>query len=275
MNRLLILAMLSILSSVAQAGFLVTDVSGTAQTDGKAPVALLSELPEGASLVLAAGARLVGVELSSGKEYLLRGAGRYVVEKAGLRAAKGSAIEVKALPVDKLPGVRVPAGRVSQATLVMRSLPRMNVPVPLSPVRTASLTAAPTFRWSPVEGAASYRVTIADANAQIVFETLLSEAELSLPSESALPAGARYSWRIEARNEQGRFADASAEFSVLPAETAARLAQLRPEADAPFARRVLYAVQLQEAGAVAEAKPIWRALSRERPDDERMKSLAD
>lgn len=275
MNRLSILAMLSILSSAAQAGLLVTDVSGAAQTDGKAPVALLSELPEGANLVLAAGARLVGVELSSGKEYLLRGAGRYVVEKAGVRAMKGASVEVKALPVDNLSGVRVAAGRVSQATLVMRSLPRMNVPVPLSPVRTASLTATPTFRWSPVEGAASYGVTVMNENSTVVFEAVSPDTELSLPPESALPAGARYSWRIEARNEKGRFADASAEFSVLPAETAARLVQLQPEADAPFARRVLYAAQLQEAGAVAEAKPVWRALSRERPHDERMKSLAE
>ena len=275
MKHLVISILLGTCSCLSWAGLLVTDLAGKVEIDGRKPLAVLGEIPDGARLTLATGARLVVVDLSTGKEFLLNGQGQYLVEKNGLQVIKGPPVESKALPVGNLPEVRIATGRVAQATLVMRGIRKVNVPIPLSPVRTAVLTTTPTLRWLPVEGATSYRVIVLDDQSAKVYEATAAGNEVALQSSAGLIAGRYYSWRIEALSSQGRFADASTVFSVVPEERAKQLAQIKPEDGAPYSRRILYAAQLQEAGALEEAKLIWHALAVERPEDATLKELAE
>jgi hypothetical protein len=101
------------------------------------------------------------------------------------------------------------------------------------------------------------------------------DTEITLPAGQALQAGGRYNWRVEAMGADGRLSDAAARFTVANAEALTALALLKPDATATFSRKVLYAAQLREAGAVEDAKLLWQALSREQPDDPVLASLAE
>ena len=274
MKRILMTSLL-LVTQGTMAGLLVTDISGKAEIEGKGPVATLAEIPDGARLTLAAGTQLVAVDLVSGREYVLKGSGKYVVAADGLRTSDGKPVETKPLPAKNLPEVKVATAKVAQATLVMRSMRKFNVPVLNSPARTTVVTETPVFQWSGVDGAVSYRLVLKDQNG-VVWEKTAAVTELAVPRDRSLHAGERYNWRIEAIGADGRtISDASASFSVAPGDTIKRLAELKPAPDAPFGRRVLYAAQLREAGALADARELWKSLAQERPDDEVLKTLAE
>jgi hypothetical protein len=275
MRRLLLPASL-ILSTQAMAGLLVTDISGKVEMEGKGTVATLAEIPDGAHLALAAGARLVAVDLASGREYVLKGAGKYVAAAGGPKSADGKPVAATPLPAANLPEVKVGPGKAAQATVVMRGIRKYNVPVLHAPARTAVISTRPLFQWSGVEGAASYRLVLKGADGAALWEAAVAGTELTPAPDRALSPGADYGWRIEAVGSDGRsISDASANFSVAPAEVIRRLEALKPPAGAPFGRRVLYAAQLREAGANAAARELWQALAQERPGDEVLKSLAE
>ena len=267
-------------TSLSCASLLVTDVEGQVNNDSKTPLSLLAEVHTGSKLSLETGAKLVLVDMSSGREYLLIGEGQYQIDPGGPRTLWGPAVVAKSLPANNLPPVRIATNLVAQGTLVMRNMRNvhnmMNIPLPISPVRTALLTTTPLLRWSPVEGATSYRVSISKQSEQDVrlFDTITKECKLALPDSAGLTAGGYYSWRIEAINEKEKIGDASTIIGVVSSDVADKLAQLKPDPQASYARRVLYAAELHQAGAVEEARALWQALAIERPGHANLQKLS-
>lgn len=51
--------------------------------------------------------------------------------------------------------------------------------------------------------------------------------------------------------------------------------KLRPADNAPFADWVMYAMGLEQIGLTGEAKGVWRKLSAQRPDDAKLRRLAE
>lgn len=271
-------AALVLILPTAFAGLLVTEVTGKAEIEGKGPVATLAEIQDGALVNVPPGAQIVAVDLGNGLEYVLKGGGHYVVTARGPNSADGKTIEAKPLPVKNLPdvrGSRIAAGTVAQASLVMRTAQKDKVPLLVAPVRTAVISQTPVFRWNAVADVSGYRLSISKHSGESIWDVSTHETEVALPADHMLLPGEHYRWRVEAIGEGGTLSDASAIFWVVQADAMARLTQLRPGADAPFGRRVLYAVQLQDAGALAEAKQLWKTLSHERPDDPVIRSLAE
>lgn len=259
----------------ATAGLLVTEASGKIEMEGKGPVSTLAQIPDEARLKVPAGARLVVVDLASGREYVLIGDFTYIASATGPKTTDGKAVPAKPLPTSKLPEVKVVTAKLAQATLVMRSLPKTNVPVLVSPVRTAVISLLPTLRWTPVETATNYKLIVTKPDGSLVWEVMTSETEINFAADKSLQAGERYNWRVEALGADGRLSDAAARFTVASAESIATLALLKPATDAPFSRKVLYAAQLREAGALEDAKLEWQALSRLNPDDSVLATLAE
>lgn len=262
-------------SAAAMAGLLVTEASGKIEIEGKGLVNTLSQIPDDARLKVPAGARLVVVDLGTGREYVLPGDFTYIAAASGPKTVDGKAIAAKPLPTRNLPEIKIVTAKVAQATLVMRSLPKTNVPVLMSPVRTAVISLLPMLRWTPVEAATNYKLAVTKPDGSLVWETMTRETEINFSADKSLQAGERYNWRVEAMGADGRLSDAAARFTVASAEALATLALLKPEADAPFSRKVLYAAQLREAGAVEDAKLQWQALSREQPEDPVLATLAE
>ena len=61
---------------------------------------------------------------------------------------------------------------------------------------------------------------------------------------------------------------------MTPEQEAAR-EKLRPAENAPVADWVVYAMGLEQIGLTGEAKNVWRKLSAQRPDDPKLKKLAE
>ena len=249
------------------AGMLATDVSGKAEIIGKGPVSTLAQIADGSRLQLSAGATLVAVDLSSGREFILTGANTYIISSAGPKTLDGNLVQSKALPVNNLKEVRVAPGKLAQATLVMRGSPATRLPVLLSPLRTSVISVLPELKWESVEGATNYRLEIMKLDGSLVWATVTTGSMASIPEGRALETGVSYSWRVEANGPSGKISDSSSRFSVASKDAIESLKLLAPAPDASFSRKVLFATQLQEAGAVQEAKELWKSLARERPDD--------
>lgn len=257
----------AIAPKVSLAGMLATDVSGKAEIIGKGPVSTLAQIADGSRLQISAGATLVAVDLSSGREFILSGANTYIISSAGPKTLDGNLVPAKALPANNLKEVRVAPGKLAQATLVMRGSPASRLPVLLSPLRTSVISVLPELRWESVEGATNYRLEIMKLDGSLVWDTVTTGSMASIPESRALEPGVSYSWRVEANGPSGKISDSSSRFSVASKEAIESLKLLAPTPDASFSRKVLFATQLQEAGAVQEAKALWQSLARERPDD--------
>ena len=258
----------------ASAALLVTEVTGKADVDGKAPLVTMATVPDGSTLSLQANATVVAVDLATGKEYLLKGGQDYRVTPQGPQGSR-SKVAATALPAKGMPDIRIAPGMVAQATLVMRSLPKVGAPSPVSPVKTVVISDQPAFRWSPVEAATGYRISIQKPDGSLHWETRTQDVQLTLPATHRLAPGEKYVWRIECQLEGGRTTEASAEFSVAPSAVITQLAALKADAGSPFSRRVLYAALLTEVGAKEEARTLWRELSKERPDDSVLRKFAE
>lgn len=280
MKRWVALA-LAVAGAPAVAGLLVTEVAGKVAIEGVGTVATLAEIPEGARLTVPAGARVVLVHLRNGREFRLADGGRYRVTADGIETAAGRAVAAVPLPAGDLPAVRVVTSRVAQAAVVMKEVGRPGLRDILeeeswltSPVDTAVVTLTPPFAWRAVPGADRYTLTLAAEGGATLWAGSTAATQAPLPGDIRLSPGSRYVWKVEAAAAGKPLAAAEAAFSTASAEAMERLARLRPAADAPFARRVLYAAQLREAGAVEEARRAFAALARERPDDEVLRQQA-
>ena len=254
---------------------MITDATGKieAEPDGSA-LGVLAELEGGARLRLAEGARATVLYLASGEEYRLKGAGRFQIGDKAPTALQGTRPERHKLPVDAIPPVRVKPATVQQATIVMRSIgPVVNVR-PIEPVSVRVPEERPTFRWTAVPGAETYRVQVIDSAGQPVAEFEQKGETAQLPAGVRLKAGEAYSWSVEARLASGRRISRSADFAVLDAQTWAKLGRLQPADGAKFSDRVAYALMLERYEAFHLAREEWRKLYAERPDEPLLKERA-
>jgi hypothetical protein len=58
-------------------------------------------------------------------------------------------------------------------------------------------------------------------------------------------------------------------------EQEAQREKLRPAENAPFADWVVYAMGLEQIGLTSEAKGVWKKLSAQRPNDPKLRQLAE
>lgn len=117
---------------------------------------------------------------------------------------------------------------------------------PLVPVGTAVIPARPTFRWSPLAGAESYRVTVFDREfRQVAASGPVSGTEW-VPA-GPLPRDAVLAWQVTARRGGEELTapgpqSPEALFRVLPLDRLAELErQVREAGTSPLALGVLYA----------------------------------
>jgi hypothetical protein len=60
------------------------------------------------------------------------------------------------------------------------------------------------LRWSPVDGASRYRVTIFDPSGKVLFEATPTQSLVALPDSVVLTSGIQYLWKVEAQLGPGR-----------------------------------------------------------------------
>jgi hypothetical protein len=83
----------------------------------------------------------------------------------------------------------------------------------MSPV--GAVAAAPLLRWAPVDGADRYRVTLFDADGEVLYETELTDTVAPVPDTVAVLPGQTYLWKVEARTDFDRWVGSElVEFSI-------------------------------------------------------------
>ena len=259
-------------SAVAQSIALVTDVSG--RVTAPKPVTILSELAADSRVQLDAGARLVAIYLKSGDEYSFTGPAHVVFAASEPKVMTGANPVKKSNPLGKGGNVTIKPVNVTQAAFVMRSgRPTARIKL-LTLSGTRTLETAPEFRWQEIEPGLKYRVEITVDTGISLYESESAGPSVKVPATVQLRDGISYTWEVSTRAADGRRYVSAGDFTVAEPELRKQALALRPAAGAPVSERVAYAAWLEQAELRDEARKYWRALSAERPEDEKLKSLA-
>lgn len=269
-------ATLMLLASWAHAAnepAMVADVQGQVSTGKGGRLEILAFLPADTRLSLAPQAKVVLVYPASSREYELAGPGDYQVGKAAPEALRGAKPATERV-LGTVYGVRrINTASKAQAGMVMRSVMppsyRLSIQL-LEPSGSLVMNERPVFRWEDMPGGGRYRFVLSDDQGKIVAAGNVKGSSFVLPKGVTLKEKTAYSWSVEARDGT----EGSHQFTLIGKDERQRLEQLRPAADAPFAQRLLYAAELEGLGLRDEAKPLWKTLAAERPEDSRLQDLA-
>ena len=260
--------------AVAQNVAIVTDVSGKVTGPGPGPVTILSEIAADARVKLEPGAKLVALYVKSGDEYLFSGPSEVQFQAGGPKVLSGTPPQKRASPVGKGGSVTIKPVNVAQAAYVMRSS-RATARIQLLTLSaTRSLESSPEFRWRGIEGGGKYRFELTDDTGRSLYETEVQSTSLKLPASVALKEGASYTWEVSTRTPDNRRYVSAGDFTIAPADIRAQAQALRPPSSAPVSDRVAYAAWLEQVELRDEARKYWQVLSKERPEDEKLKALA-
>lgn len=271
-RALAILLATCVLPAAAQEGIaFVSNVKGEATIDGQR-AAVLAELSRGARVALPRDAQANILYVATGKEYVLRGPGEFVVRDTEIQSATG--VPPVTRTTEWRPSAKVlgQASQTSAASVRMRSLaPAKAEPAPrlLFPTQGNVATLQPTFRWAPpdAKGPAEFALSVAGEDKPVVTAKIGSGTYV--PSAKLKP-DTDYYWVVSAGGQElgtGRF-------RTLPGDAIQRVEQRRPKASAEFSDRLLFALMLQELGAQQEAREAWALLARERADLPELAGLA-
>lgn len=258
---------------------MVTDLQGKASVtaDGRArDVTILAELDAGAQVQLAAGATLVALYLDAGDEYTFKGPAAIVFKAVQPDVMSGAKPVKRGSSLGKGGNaIRIKPVGVAQGAMVMRGF-RTGARIQLlSLYKTRTLDTQPEFRWQPLEPGVKYQIEITDDTGRTIQEAQIEAAAYKLPASVPLKEGVTYSWEVSARLADGRKYSNSADFAVAPADVRVQAEALRPAAAAPLSSRVAYAAWLDQMELKDEARKYWKSAAGERPDDPRLKALAE
>ena len=247
----------------------MTNVKGEVSVDG-ARAAVLGELARGQKLALGKEAQASVMYIASGKEYILRGPSDYEVKDTELSATSGVPALTRATEWRASGKVLVQVAQSSAASVRMRSIaPAKNPPAErlIFPVQGTIATLQPTFRWTAPEAKAEFALSVV-GHEKPVHQARTQGNTYRVPAK--LKPETEYLWVVTtAAGEMG-----TGMFRTLPAEAVQKIEKRRPADKAEFSDRLLFALLLQEAGAVQEAREAWAKLAEERADLPELAALA-
>jgi hypothetical protein len=267
------LAALATAAAAAEPVGLVTELNGAARiaraagtdagrTSGQATLALLDEIPGGATLSVERGATVVVSYTLLGSAFELKGPGRFRAERDGVRALDGGRVAARSYGA-ALQVARFAPGAAVQASIVTRGGdPGRLAMAPKGPQLEAS---ARTIRWRALGDEWRYRVLLIDADGDIVFAADTTQAEATVPSHVELKRGRTYIWTVTGSGPRSARDEASGKFELVDADTdrrySAALAALPQDASA----QVVLALSLEQTGLRQEAAHLWRSLAAASP----------
>ena len=258
---------------------MVTDLQGKATVagDGRTrDVTILAELDAGAQVQLAAGATLVALYLDAGDEYVFKGPASIVFRSVQPDVTSGAKPEKRSPSLGKGgSGVRIKPVGMAQGAMVMRGFQTGARIQLLNLHKTRILDTQPEFRWKELQPGVKYQFEITDDTGRAVHEAQVDSTSFKLPATIKLREGVPYTWEVSARLPDGRKYTSSADFAVAPADVRAQAESLRPAQSAPLSTRIAYAAWLDQVELKDEARKYWKTASAERPDDPRLRALAE
>ena len=263
--------MLAAAPAFSQTVAFITNLKGEVSIDGAARPAILAEVAKGQKIAVARESALSVMYAATGKEYVLKGPGEYVVKDNEIAAANGMPPVVRNTEWRTTGKSLETVAQTSAASVRMRSLAQAkgSAPVMLFPTSGRIATLQPTLKWRPDASPGSVEVAVYVPGEERAMHTAVA-ADGSYRLPVPLKADTEYVWTIaSAGQELG-----SGRFRTRPADALQKVDAHRPADRAEFSDRVLFAVMLQELGAQQEARESWMRLAQERGDLPELASLA-
>jgi anti-sigma factor RsiW len=205
------------------------------------------------------------------------GGANVTVSRSGdVSGVAGASQQELVLIADALRTGRMPLRAVAspQETAVLRG-GQENQPFRLlEPMGRRLLSDRPEFRWSALDGAASYEITVFTDDEKILDKGTVTDTRWQ--PQAALPRGGRLNWQVTAIRSGERIVAPAppaprAWFEIVSKETADRLAAMRDSGGSNLRLAIAYA----QEGLQVEAGTVMRAVIAENPDSEVAKKLRD
>ena len=238
-------------------------------------MALLSELSQGADVALQPGALLNLVYLQSGVEFQLTGPARVTIGTREPKTVSGNGpVARSSVVAAEIVKLQTQNGRVVLGGIVMRGvgLDRLKLLEPTGKV----LDLRPEFAWRMPAGTTQVRVVLRDEGRdRILVATPVSGTRWKPDDSVVLQPGVNYLWSIEATLPGAGSLVRSSYFSLVSEPERQRMVALRPDPDAAFSDRLIYASLLEQARYVSESRKWWQQLAQERPDLVELRGLAN
>ncbi len=165
--------------------------------------------------------------------------------------------------------------RVAMNTIVVRNeegyVPDPTAPKQISPVGVVVMSDHPTFRWSRVDMAESYRLVVTDKNGNRVFEGTTDKTGLKL--SQPLERGRVYFWRVGARFNRGDpWANSrAAGLRVISAED---MTTIRAVKSRMSGSHLALAAVYESLGLYADAADEYQAVRRANPGSQLARRIA-
>jgi hypothetical protein len=266
------------LAAQAQSGIaFITDVKGEAAMDaGKAT--LMAELKKG-SRVTCARECMVGVMyLLSGKEYVLKGPGDFLVGDNEVSAKIGPPPTMRETKWKVSSQVVAQTAQSSSASIRMRSLggsSKAEASLPaerlIYPRDTKVATLQPSFRWASANAKGPFEFELkAAGSAKPVHKAKATALSLNLPSNVKLQPDVEYSWVVKS----GAMDVGMTTFKTLPTHALELTQKRKPDDKAAFSDWLLFALTLKDVNADQDAAEVWAKLAKDRPDLPELAALA-
>lgn len=266
------------LGAQAQSGIaFVTDVRGDANLD-TAKASLMAEIRKGARISCAKECAVGVMYLLSGKEFVLKGPGDFLVGDNEVTAKIGPPPAVRETKWKVSSQVVASVSASSSASIRMRSVGGKQAEAAALPVErliypreTKVATLQPAFKWASAnpKGPFEFELKAADSG-KALYKAKASSLDLKLPGSVKLQPDTAYSWAVKAGSgELG-----ASNFRTLPTHALDVTQKRKPDDKAQFSDWLLYALTLKDVGADQDAGEVWAKLARERPDLPELAALA-
>lgn len=280
-KRILAISALWSFALVAQAQngiAFISDVKGEAAMDaGKAT--LMAELKKGTRVTCTKECMVGVMYLLSGKEYVLKGPGDFIVGDTEVSAKIGPPPTIRETKWKVSSQVVASAtSQVSSASIRMRSLgggSKAEAPLPserlIYPRDTKVATLQPAFRWASANAKGPFEFELkAAGSAKPVHKAKATALSLNLPSNVKLQPDVEYSWVVKS----GGMDVGMTTFKTLPTHALELTQKRKPDDKAPFSDWLLFALTLKDVNADQDAAEVWAKLAKERPDLPELAALA-
>ena len=265
----------------AQGIAFITDVKGEATLDTN-KAGLMAELKKGNRVGCTKTCEVGVMYLQSGKEFILKGPGDFVVGEAEVAAKVGPPPKMRETDW-KVSGktVNAVAQATSSASIRMRSIGagsalKTDIPQPVErliyPTKTTVVSLQPGFRWASMneKGPFDFELKSDTTPTKTVYKSKANTASIKLPNSVKLKPDTEYSWAVKSA---GVDVGAST-FKTLPAHSLELTQKRKPTEKAEFSDWLLYALTLQELGASQDATEVFAKLAKDRPDLPELAGLA-
>jgi hypothetical protein len=241
---------------------IIADTKGEVKVGAQA-AKIMTELTRDSEVDLGADARASVMFIATGKEFSLRGPGRFVVEDAQVKAKAGPAPAARQTAWRVSNDVVVKVGETAPASIRMRSFapPRVEL---VSPREGKLLQMKPVFTWQAGGSTVPVQFELVEGTAESVISARAEGEKFVLPANVTLRPGKTYQWGVKRMDQPEQ--QARATFTTASADEITRLTKLKPKESAPIADWVMYGLTLHETGAFAEAKSVWERLAKVRPE---------